>query len=217
MMKNVATTVVALAATMAFTSAFAQQQQQPRQPMGGAQQQQEQAGLSKEGRQQLTELLQQLHEADAREVQMAQLAQERSQDPQVRSYAKQIQQSHQKLDQQVQQLAQKVGVQLEPAKQEPPKGDIQQQRGMEFDRTFLQQNMESHEKLIGQIEETIGKVQDPQIQKQLVQMGTSLQQHRLQAAAAMATLGQQGQQQQPVRGMEKEGEQQQQPQGGQDQ
>ena len=102
--------------------------------------------------------LQKLHAANQAEIQMGQLAAQSAQDPQVKQFAQQLVDDHQKNDQQLEQLAQQSGVTLtgtifdKASKQaEKDMGKLHGQSGAAFDQRYTSLMVKDHEKDVKEV------------------------------------------------------------------
>ncbi len=102
--------------------------------------------------------LQKLHAANQAEIQMGQLAAQSAQDPQVKQFAQQMVDDHQKNDQQLEQLAQQSGVTLtgtifdKASKQaEKDMGKLHGQSGAAFDQRYTSLMVKDHEKDVKEV------------------------------------------------------------------
>lgn len=112
------------------------------------------AGTTSAGRKvskSLTDKLEKLHADNQSEIQMAQLASQNAQSPDVKQFAEQIQTDHQQLDQKLTDQAQTMGVSLEgktfqkeqrSAQKEMKK--LQSKTGSSFDKAYMSQMVKDH-------------------------------------------------------------------------
>lgn len=143
------------------------------------------------------ELLQRLHHVNLREIAMGQLALEKTDDPQVREYARMLIDDHTRGDEKVRAHADELGVELTRPQLQFPQ--LQRLSGDEFDRTFLRQNVRVHGQLIERLQAFQPQLEDPELQEELQAAIDHLRQHREQA---MATLQRLDTGRRPVRGEE---------------
>jgi putative membrane protein len=101
----------------------------------------------------LQEKLEKLHAAHQAEVQMAQVAKQNAESPNVKQFAEQMETDHQRADQKLTQTAQSMGLNLEgkafQKEQEKAKEDmekLQSKTGQEFDKEYMSHMVKDHEK-----------------------------------------------------------------------
>jgi putative membrane protein len=106
----------------------------------------------------LAQGLQKLHAANQAEIQMGQMGTQSAQDPQVKQFAQQMVDDHQKNDQQLEQLAQQAGVTLTGAtfdkaskQAEKDMGKLHGQSGADFDRRFMSHMVTDHQKDVKEV------------------------------------------------------------------
>ncbi len=97
--------------------------------------------------------LQKLHAANQAEIQMGQMAAQSAQDPQVKQFAQQMVDDHQKNDQQLEQLAQQAGVTLQGSafdkaskQSEEDMGKLHGKSGADFDQRYMSHMVKDHQK-----------------------------------------------------------------------
>lgn len=107
----------------------------------------------------LEERIQEIHASNQGEVQIAELGAQNAQSPEVKQYARQLKEDHQKNDEQLQQLAQTMGVNLQGEKfQKKQKeaqehlSDLQEKQGKEFDKEFMSHMVKDHKKDVKEVE-----------------------------------------------------------------
>jgi putative membrane protein len=112
-------------------------------------------GSGKEGKvdKDLQEKLEKLHASNQAEIQMAQVAKQNAQSPDVKQFAEQMETDHQRADEKLTQAAQTAGItslqgkafekQQDKAKKEMEK--LQSKTGAEFDKAYMSQMVEHHE------------------------------------------------------------------------
>jgi putative membrane protein len=157
--------------------------------------------LAQAGQQQAQELsdqekmvLNQLHSIGQAEIQLGQMAQQKSRTPAIQQYGQRLVQEHERAGQRLTQTAEQLEVELE---ERPVARDDADQRIIElhqnvmetleqlppeqFDSLFLASQVAMHDRAINQISESMGQVRNPQVRQLATAMLPSLQQHRQQA------------------------------------
>jgi putative membrane protein len=142
---------------------------------------------SKELSKDLVEAAQKLHADNQGEQQMAQHAQQMAQSSQVKQYAKKIEQDHAKNDQKLRTLASGMGVQLtgeafdeEQKDAQDKMKDLHSKQGAEFDKAYIDQMVDEHEKDIGEVKDAAKKAREenhPQFASFLDQTQAGLKAH----------------------------------------
>jgi putative membrane protein len=131
-------------------------------------------------------ILSQMNVANTMEIQLATLASRQASSPQVRQIAKKLIADHTTNREQVRALAQKIDVTLTPARggsvsaadSAAMPADLQGKSGAEFDRAFLQHEINDHQSNIQKIEtQMLPSVQDEQIKRYLQKTVTAMQGH----------------------------------------
>ncbi|HLL90228.1 MAG TPA: DUF4142 domain-containing protein [Tepidisphaeraceae bacterium] len=114
------------------------------------------------------------------EIRLADLAQQRSQNDQVKQIAQHIKQDHQQANQALQQMAKQANVQVSPGQLERPHQaileEMQQKQGEQFDRAFVFGNVASHQKSILMYQYMANKGQGP-AQQYAQQVLPKIQEH----------------------------------------
>ena len=118
--------------------------------------------------------------ANRAEVELGQLAQQKSSSQDVKMLGQHLAADHEKSNQQLAQIAQKEGVQ-------PPSGigrennalrdRLEKLNGQAFDRAFVQAQVEDHQKDIQYLQQAENRVQDPSLKSYIRQTLPVLQQH----------------------------------------
>lgn len=101
--------------------------------------------------------------ANQDEIDLGTLAQQKSSNSQVKSYANTLVNDHTKNKQEVENLAGKMGVSIQPHEGATARAEYQQLQGMSgamFDRTFASQMVQDHEKAISMFEQELKDTQD---------------------------------------------------------
>jgi putative membrane protein len=141
-----------------------------------------------------------MHQNSKREIELGQMAQQKTQNPQVRELAQNLVQEHQSQDQQLQQMARtqkwKLG-EVRPmddaerklqAANKAEKEKLQALEGEAFDRAFLAHMVADHDHAIILSQQAMQQAQDPQLQQLLQQSTPMLMQHRQQAYQLLGQL-----------------------------
>jgi putative membrane protein len=118
--------------------------------------------------------------ANLAEVQLAKLGQQKATNPDVKQFAAQLARDHQKAYDQVKQLGMKLnyGVSSTVDHQSMQlQNELTKLSGAEFDRRFMTEMTDKHEKLIETFRASHEKVQNPELKSFITTMLPSLQQH----------------------------------------
>lgn len=119
-------------------------------------------------------------EGNLAEIQVAQIAQQKSQDPQVKRFAQRLIQDHQKAEQQLQEVARQKGIQLpsQPdAVGQAVAQELQKKTGPDFDRHFLFCQLGDHTKDVAIFRGMERMIQDQQIKMYVQSTLPVLRQH----------------------------------------
>jgi putative membrane protein len=131
-------------------------------------------------------VLSQMNVANTTEIQLSTLATKKASSPQVKQIAGKLVAHHNKNREEVRALAQKVNVTLTPARGGSVSSadsvampqDLQTLSGAEFDKAWVQYQINAHNANIQRIQnQTLPSVQDPQIKSYLQKTLTSMQGH----------------------------------------
>lgn len=131
-------------------------------------------------------VLSQMNVANTTEIQLSTLATKKARSPQVKQIARKLLADHTKNREQVRALAQKVNVTLTPAQGGSMSSgdsvampqDLQAKSGAEFDKAFIQYQIDAHQSNIERIQnQTLPSVQDEQIKAYLQKTVTDMQGH----------------------------------------
>jgi putative membrane protein len=132
--------------------------------------------------------LEEASQGNLSEISMAKIAEQRSQNNDVKNLARTLRDDHQKAEQQVQQLAQERGVTLA---QEPSSGDrhtknkLGKTSGSEFDQDYTKDMLKDHVNDIKKFSKAAEDIKDPAVRQFAQSMVPKLQSH-LQLAAQTA-------------------------------
>lgn len=134
------------------------------------------------------------------EIQLAQLAQQQSQNPQVRALAQQLVTDHQQISQALQQAAPGLGIPVStqiPSQYQQQVQQLSSLQGQDFDRQFLQTLVQNHQQSLQVFQREAQSGSMPQLQTWAQRVVPHLQQH---LDAAQSLLGQVGGQSSPNNG-----------------
>ena len=106
----------------------------------------------------LQERVQKIHASNRAEVHMAQMGQQQATSPEVKRFARELEQDHQQLDGRLTQVAQAAGIALEGKAADEARKDadkhlkkLQGKTGQEFDEEFVSMMVKDHEKDIKEV------------------------------------------------------------------
>jgi putative membrane protein len=102
--------------------------------------------------------------ANQDEIDLGKLAQQKSSNPQVKSFGQTLVSDHTKNLKELENLAAKKGASVEPHQGATARAEYQQLEGLngpQFDRTFASQMTQDHEKAISMFEQALKDTQDP--------------------------------------------------------
>lgn len=126
------------------------------------------------------------------EVQLAQMAQNKASNQQVKDFAQKLVQDHTQLDQQMQSAFSQFGMSMpQPMTQEQQqlKSRLQNESGSQFDKAFINAAVRGHEKDVAAVQQHLQTAQNDQV-KQLLQGALPvLQQHLQMAKQLQSQLG----------------------------
>jgi len=126
------------------------------------------------------------------EMQMAQLAQQKAQDPQVKQFAQRMMQDHQQAQQQLQTAAQESGVQLPrsiPAIKQQEMKVFQSLNGKEFDQHFISKMRAAHAKAVSEYQDVAQLAKEDHIKQYASKTLPTLQEHYQQVQQTATALG----------------------------
>jgi putative membrane protein len=155
----------------------------------------------------LQERLEKLHATNQAELQMAQLGAQNAQSPEVKQFAEQMQNDHQRADQKLTQTAQSAGVtslegetfqkESEKAKKEMEK--LQSKTGADFDKAFMTRMVKDHENAVKEAEKAAKdakKANQTELASYLEQSHNGMKGHLQHAKQIQKSLDQRGEQRQ---------------------
>jgi putative membrane protein len=119
-------------------------------------------------------------EGNAAEVALAQVAERKAQNQELKKYAQMLRQDHSQANQQLQPLAQKHGLSVNPpmdSKHQKKLDKLQGLSGAEFDREYATAMLKDHHKEIAKYEAASRNIQDPEIQQYVQTTLPKLRQH----------------------------------------
>ncbi len=122
------------------------------------------------------------------EVELGQLAQQKSSNPDVKAFAQRLVQDHSQANQQLQSLAQRDNIQVPTQPDRHENEDVaklQKLNGAAFDREFVQMQVRDHQKDIQYFQREAKQLKDPELQSFAQQTLPVLEQH-LQMAQRLA-------------------------------
>jgi putative membrane protein len=133
-----------------------------------------------------TTILEQIHQANQKEIAIGKMAQEKASTDEVRAYADQLVQDHANADQMVVAMAQKTGARLHGSAAGPREGahgkpvdqKLSSASGVGFDRLFLKQTSSDHERLIRELQQEREDASDDDIEALIDKIVPILEQHR---------------------------------------
>ena len=134
-------------------------------------------------------ILEQIHQADLEEIAIAKIAEEKASTDEIRAYAEQLVADQTNADQTVATMAKKLGVHLHDAatSREARRRSVHEKlvehkvsssSGAKFDRLFLQQTSEDHDKLIGALKQDREDANNDDIEELIDKILPILEQHR---------------------------------------
>jgi putative membrane protein len=130
-------------------------------------------------------ILEQIHQANLKEIAIGKIAEEKASTDEVRAYADQLVKDHTSADQMVVATAQKKGARLRDSaagRRESARGKSAEQKlssasGTQFDRLFLEQTSAEHKKLIAELQKEREDASDDDIEALIDKIVPILQQH----------------------------------------
>jgi putative membrane protein len=130
-------------------------------------------------------ILEQIHQANLKEIAVGKLAEEKASSDEVRAYADQLVKDHTSADQMVVATAQKKGARLRDSaagRREKAHGKVAEQKlssasGAQFDRLFLEQTSADHKKLISELQHEREDATDDDVETLIDKIVPILQQH----------------------------------------
>jgi len=132
-------------------------------------------------------LVQKVHEANQKEIEMAQLAADKGRSAQVKSYARKLVSDHKAADRQLMSYAEKKGLtsRLEQTAQTQPTNNeldmhmrLMGETGAEFDHDFVATMVDDHDRAIEMVRSARDSATDPQLRELLDGVLPKLEKHR---------------------------------------
>jgi putative membrane protein len=126
-------------------------------------------------------ILQQIHRANLKEIEMGKMAEQKASSDEVRAYADQLVKDHTSADQMVIATAQKKGAHLRDyesgRREKTAEQKLSAASGAQFDRLFLEQASADHKKLISQLQQEREDASDDDVEALIDKIVPILQQH----------------------------------------
>jgi len=173
-MRTTLTLALAVCAALVASSGALAQSEDTKGPSTGAEHKKN--SLSREDRKHFREIAQ----ANMAEVQAGKLAQQKASSDDVKKFAEHMVEDHGKMLDKQETMAQAKGVSL-------PKGPGRAERaalkkleaasGAEFDRTYVQQMVQGHEKALKLVQDTAKSAKDPELKQAAENAAPEVQQH----------------------------------------
>ena len=126
------------------------------------------------------------------EIALAQLAQQKAQNPEVKSLAQMIQQDHQQAQEKLQTIAQAHGIALEQSPswmQRRTQSKLEKLNGAEFDQQYAKDMLEDHVTDIKKFEKASQSIEDSDVKQYAQECLPKLQAHLQHAEAAAKSAG----------------------------
>jgi putative membrane protein len=129
-------------------------------------------------------ILEQIHQADLKEIAIGKIAEGKASSDEVRAYADQLVKDHTTANQMVIETAQKKGAHLhEPSRRAGNREKLAEQKlssanGAQFDRLFLEQTSADHKRLIRELKQEREDASDDDVEALIDKIMPILQQHQ---------------------------------------
>ncbi len=134
------------------------------------------------------EVLGQIQQNNMMEIRMAELAQDKSQNDQVKMIATRVLEDHRRAEERVSMLSQELGVQVEPPPSDPMMAEtmdrLQQAEGAEFDREYLRAMADINQQAVDRLQQAQGMV-DERVGDLVDQHVSMLTEHREEAESLL--------------------------------
>ncbi len=130
--------------------------------------------------------LKEIHDVNLREIEMAQLAKERTRNPEVRDFAEMLLQGHRQADQLVKQEAMEKGITLTEVKPKLP--ELRELSGQAFDVAFLKKNAQAHQQLAPRIQAFQPRIQDAEFKREVARLADDIEAHGRQAQMLLSKI-----------------------------
>jgi putative membrane protein len=126
------------------------------------------------------------------EVQIAQMVESKTSNPQVKQFAQKLEQDHTQMDQQMQSTMSQLGMTMpQPltAQQQQLQSKLQSASGTQFDKDFVNAQVQDHQKDVSEVQQHLKSVTDENVKQLLQQALPVLQQHLQMAKQLQSQLG----------------------------
>jgi putative membrane protein len=127
------------------------------------------------------DFLQKAYQANANEIQLAQMASQRASNNEVKQYAQKLVSDHTKAKNEIQRIAQEKGVDLSTARENTDQNKFSNLSGPAFDKEFIQEQMNAHQQAIDLHQQEAQNGKDPEIKSFASNQLGTLQQHEAMA------------------------------------
>ncbi|MHB8420585.1 MAG: DUF4142 domain-containing protein [Myxococcales bacterium] len=136
-------------------------------------------------------ILTQVHDINLAEIQEGKLAEQNGQSKKVKDYGKELVRDHERADKDVQKEAKKLGVSLsgEQAADQTEIGKLQGLTGADFDKEFVKDEIDGHQKTITMIKDALPQTSNPGEKKLLNNLLPTLKKHLKTAQKLEKTVG----------------------------
>lgn len=131
-------------------------------------------------------------EVNQGEIALAQLAQQKSQDPEVKNLAQMIQQDHQQAQDKLQSIAQAHGVTLDQGltrSQKRAEAKLAKLNGTDFDQQYTKDMLEGHVTALNKFQQASQQIQEADVKQYAVDMLPQLQGHLQHSETAAKAVG----------------------------
>lgn len=126
------------------------------------------------------------------EIAMAEIAERKAQNAQVKQYAEMLRRDHKKANDELEPIAQAHGVAVtstEASMHEEKTHDLNQVSGSEFDKAYIKDMLRDHQKDIGKFEKASQNLREPDVKRYAEKTLTTLRQHLQRAKQAAQAIG----------------------------
>ncbi len=126
------------------------------------------------------------------EIALAEIGVRKAQNPSLKSFCQQVQQTHIQANDQLKPIAQKFGVPIDESltrRNEKELGKFQKLSGQQFDQQLAKQMLKQHEKDLARFEQARPRVSAPEVKQYADSMLPKLRQHLDQAAKVAGEVG----------------------------
>jgi putative membrane protein len=139
-----------------------------------------------------TSFIKEAAEGNAREIALAELATQKSQNSEVKTFAEHIRKDHTEANQKLQTIAQKHGVTISEtpdAKQQRELDKFQKLSGAQFDQEYAKEMLKDHQKAIAKFEKVSKQSQDTDVKQYAEQCLPKLRTHLQHAQTVAKAVG----------------------------